>query len=242
MFSKEQILQEIRRTAEENGGKPLGINKFEIETGIKPHEWGKYWAKFSNAQKDAGFTPNQLQSAYPDDFLFEKVIALIRKIGNFPTSREMRLEKIHSPEFPDNSVFLRAFGSKQRLVEKIIEYCKTKGDLDDVIVLAESILGETKDKENSIDIKVPQNVGEVYLFKSGKYYKIGKTNDTVRRGNELRIQLPEKMDLIHSIKTDDPSGVEAYWHRRFASKRKQGEWFDLNTPDIKAFKRWKRIF
>jgi hypothetical protein len=30
----------------------------------------------------------------------------------------------------------------------------------------------------------------------------------VRRGAELRIQLPEKMDLIHSIKTDDPSGVE----------------------------------
>jgi len=72
-------------------------------------------------------------------------------------------------------------------------------------------------------------------------YKIGKTNDTVRRGNEIRIQLPERTDLIHSIKTDDPSGIEAYWHKRFETKRMNGEWFDLNSSDIKAFKRWRRI-
>ncbi len=47
-------------------------------------------------------------------------------------------------------------------------------------------------------------IGEVYLIKSGRYYKIGKTIDPVRLGAELRIQLPEKITLIHSIKTDDP--------------------------------------
>ncbi len=65
------------------------------------------------------------------------------------------------------------------------------------------------------------DIGEVYLFKSGRYYKIGKTKDTVRRGSEIRIQLPEKLDLIHSIMTDDPSGIEAYWHKRFALNRMQ---------------------
>ncbi len=84
--------------------------------------------------------------------------------------------------------------------------------------------------------------GFVYLFKSGRYYKIGKTKDMVRRGTEIRIQLPEKLDLIHSIQTDDPSGVEAYWHRRFDEKRMNGEWFDLNSADIRAFKRWRRIY
>lgn len=74
-------------------------------------------------------------------------------------------------------------------------------------------------------------LGEVYLAKSGRYYKIGRTNDRVRRGLELKIQLPEKLDLIRAIVTD-PSGVEAYWHRRFEAKRMQGEWFDLTAAEV----------
>jgi len=240
MSSKEKILEEIKRTAKENGGRPLGLARFERETGIKSYDWLKYWARFGDAMQEAGFEPNQLNSAYADEFLMEKIIYLIRKLGKFPTYREINVEKNHDPEFPDRKTFGR-LGTKHELANKVLEYCKSKTGYDDVIRLCDVVLGEQVEKKDSDGENGIENVGEVYLFRSGRYFKIGKTNDTVRRGNELRIQLPERMDLVHSIKTDDPSGVEAYWHRRFESKRMNGEWFDLNPVDIKAFKRWRRI-
>ena len=45
-MKKERILSEIRRTAEKNGGIPLGIDRFREATGIRKEDWyGIYWAK-----------------------------------------------------------------------------------------------------------------------------------------------------------------------------------------------------
>ena len=240
MQSKQDILNAIRQTAKENGGVPLGKGRFEKETGIKPYDWGKYWARFGDAQKEAGFSANILNAAYSDEFLFKKIANLIRKLGKFPIYKEIDLERrSNDPEMPWGKTFDR-FGSKEQFAQKVVEYCQKVGDYEDVIKLCLPVFENNK-KEDIDDTDTNFSVGAVYLFKHGKYYKIGKTNDTVRRGNELKIQLPENLDLIHEIKTDDPSGIEAYWHKRFEAKRMNGEWFDLNSNDIKVFKRWRKI-
>jgi hypothetical protein len=76
-------------------------------------------------------------------------------------------------------------------------------------------------------------------MKSGRFYKIGSSKNVERRNYELGIRLPEDLAILHKIRTDDPIGIENYWHNRFQAKRKQGEWFDLSNEDISAFKRRK---
>ena len=82
------------------------------------------------------------------------------------------------------------------------------------------------------------SVGFVYLkySRSLRLYKIGKANDSDRRGAGISLLLPEDLVSKHEIKTDCPYVLERYWHNRFRSKRKQGEWFDLNTSDVESFK------
>lgn len=235
--TKQDILNAIQTTAKENGGVPLGRERFIKETGISEYQINKFWPRWSEAQQEAGFEPNTLNAAHDLDFLKESFISLIREIGRFPTSPDLRFKRHQDPNFPDSKTFDR-LGGKNEKIQKIIEYAEQKGYSDVVSICAPILENAKNDTE---DVGSGEAIGEVYLFKSGRYYKIGKTNDTVRRGTELRIQLPEKLDLVHSIKTDDPSGIEAYWHRRFESKRMNGEWFDLNAADIKVFKRWRKI-
>lgn len=75
----------------------------------------------------------------------------------------------------------------------------------------------------------------VYMFKAGKYYKIGRTNDPTRRQREIKLQLPFEARMIHKIFTDDEVWLEKYWQDKFSSKWRNGEWYELSDEEVADF-------
>ncbi len=123
-MQKEDILAEIRLMAQDNGGKPLGRERFERMTGIKPNDWNKYWARFGDAQKDAGFEPNTLMAAIDDDDLLDKLAALTLELNKFPTHAERRIKSFSDASYPNEKTFQR-LGDKRTVMAKLIAYCST---------------------------------------------------------------------------------------------------------------------
>lgn len=236
MITKEEILEEIKRTAKENNGKPLGQKNFRNETDIRIWDWSRYWSKWGDAVEEAGFRRNKPWMKYKEGVVEKDAIYLIRKFGKYFTKMEMRLEKINNPKFHYAAIDKR---HKKDFITDLIRYCEKYPEYEDVLKICKPILKQS----DSDKLYEPDNIGigEVYLYKTGNHYKIGKSKDSVRRGKEIRLELPEDLILIHSIKTDDPTGIEQYWHNRFKEKRMNGEWFKLNPSDIKVFKKWRKI-
>jgi Meiotically up-regulated gene 113 len=241
---KAHILSEIVRTASANSDVPLGEARFESETGIRRPDWyGKYWAKWGDAVQEAGFAPNEFNPAFGDELLLGKYSRYARDLRRLPTAGELRLKRRNDPEFPSWNTFAR-FGGKAELVKRVMEFCRSDPGFENVVEQCEhylrSLMSAPDEDKPSAEKMV---IGYVYIIKHGsrREYKIGRTNNRLRREGEIGLELPEKIEPIHVIETDDPAGVEAYWHRRFAEKRMKNEWFALTSNDVRAFKRWRRI-
>ena len=236
-MNKQQILHEIRRSAQANGGCPLGRQAFAKETGIRVSDWyGKHWSRWGDALKEAGFVPNELQRPLDDEFLICKLIEFMRELQppRFPVAADLRIKARSTPGFPSHNAFER-LGTKSERVAKIAAHCTAAGGFDDIIALCRTVQPPKNPPREKPTVE--DQFGFVYLLRSGRNYKIGRSNSTGRREYELAIQLPDRAVLVHEIRTDDPSGIEAYWHHRFHSKRKNGEWFALEPEDVAAFKR-----
>lgn len=238
-MDKAHILAEIRRTAEANGGVPLGRSRFLAETGIRESDWiGKFWLKWNDAVREAGYEPNRKQEALDEDSLLEKLACLVRDLGHYPVAAEIRMRSREDKDFPSHNVFSK-FGRKAEVASALLTWCESHPGWDDVEAICAPLAESSREYEEACQaVKAPE-FGYVYLLKSGKYYKIGRSNAPGRREYELAIQLPERVKTVHTIKTDDPVGIESYWHRRFKERRKNGEWFELRREDVSAFRRRK---
>ena len=236
-MDKSHILSEIHRTAELNGGVALGKRRFLQETGIRESDWsGRYWLRWSDAVKEAGYTPNSMNRALDEEHLLEKLAQFTREIGHYPLVAELRMKSVADPAFPSHVTF-RRLGRKGHAAGRLAAWCELAGGWDDVKTISLAISTPDIAGQELAGADGFPETGFVYLLKSGKHYKIGRSNSAGRRHYELSIQLPDAAALLHEIATDDPVGIERYWHERFAHRRRNGEWFALTREDVSAFRR-----
>lgn len=233
MPSKEHIIDEIKRVAKKMGRAP-GRGVFEKETGIKTSEWhGVYWRTWGDAVEAAGLRPNTIQRKFSSEDVLVKYAQAVRHFGRIPAEIDIRMYSREHADFPGHSTFASHFGNKDGTVRALAEFVRRKDDYADLIELV-PLIEEVEQGEPG-----QTKEGHVYLLKSGDHYKIGRSDELERRVKQIAVNLPEAVTLEHSIRTDDPPGIEAYWHRRFADRRANGEWFKLTVADIRAFKRRK---
>jgi hypothetical protein len=245
MYSREDVLARLKDWSEENGGKTPSekvFYKFLGNFGVFDlHKLG--WPYYGKLVEEAGLKPNIFdKTKYTRDELCELFISVIREYDNWPSRGE--LEVLHhnkKDKYPDASTFYNKLGLVKNgdLAKSILDYIKDRDGYDDITVICKPVYDRYKNNEKTEETI---QTGFVYLCKSGNQYRIGMTNNPERRQGEVGVLLVDPYELIHIIETDDMRGVEDYWHTRFKQKLIRGEWFRLNSSDIKAFKRWKKIF
>ena len=233
MSERDAILAEIRRLHTELGASP-GIAKFCDEAGIPQSRFiGVYWARWSDALVEAGLSPNQLQGRFDGDQLLQGLAEFTRKAGRYPSNRDLRLAKRQGENVANEKVYSTHFGSAEGIRRALRAYCEANADFESVLpLIPEDHVTPEPYQDSSTD-------GHVYLLKSGAHFKIGRTDNLERRFREVTVALPEATEIVHSISTDDPAGIEAYWHRRFSDRRVRGEWFKLSRDDVRAFRKRK---
>src|SRR5688572_4880373 len=98
MVDKLTILNEIKRTAGENNGKPLGVARFADETGIRIADWfGKHWKHWAEALTEAGFSPNVLQQPHEEEVLLKAMAGLVLEIGGIPVKGDLLFKRKRDP-------------------------------------------------------------------------------------------------------------------------------------------------
>ena len=238
-MTKDDIAQRIRELAAERGGH-VSFYVFISETGIKDkwlrsQEWFTGW---NNLLTELGIETREFGvPSTPPLHIAKAVAVLIEREGRWPTEDALRRERKKNNSFPSLGVIspLRRSGELAKLIVAL-------GATDEQFAKASLIAKAYDTTETDAEELGPNEKvkGYVYLLRSGRRYKIGKSADPSRRYREVRLELPEETHQVHTIPTDDPTGIETYWHQRFAAKRiRNTEFFELDATDVQAFKRRK---
>jgi len=241
-LTRAQLIQEYQRIRAESPTAILGERTFQSITRLSRSNWrGKNgFRNFGELVTAAVGVANLPDRRRGKDFLISNLARLTQKNLRFPTEPDIFIERENNKDFPSKNA-LSKLGSYQERIRMVRQYATEHPEFADILDILPQI-SEPEDETEGRSQSATQ-AGYVYmaLLKLGqqKRYKIGKAVLVDRRQSQISIQLPEDLELIHSITTDDAYGIEAYWHKRFASKNTKGEWFSLSREDVQAFRRRK---
>ena len=212
-ITDEELLDDLRKISDSLGRVPKA-SEYDAQGKYNSATYSKRFGSWNEALSAVGIEPTKYINI-PDDLLMTNLEEVWLKLGRQPKRREMKRPLSRFSERP----YAQKFGTWKKALTKFVEFKNSQSEAT----------REGQQQSQSA-------AGHVYLIQSGKYFKIGKTNDLGRRSKEIAIELPEASAVIHTIQTDDPYGIEAYCHRRFKDRRKNGEWFELSEDDVRAFR------
>lgn len=224
-----RIVARIHEITAENDGTPPGLEQFAKKSGIKRSLYiGRIWARWGEALREAGFAPNEPNRRLDDDEMLAAVAGVARLLGRVPSVSDLKVYRAAGHDLPCPSAYTSHFGNKQGMLRCLKRWSAASAERADIAAMLPDIpyLPDAK----------AQIRGGVYLLRCGRAFKIGCSRTPDQRTGNLQRGLPLSAKLVHVIDTDDPYGVESYWHRRFAAKRVRGEWFRLASEDVAAFR------
>ncbi len=239
--AREEIIAEIHKFVATKHKSP-GERQFVAATRIKTSAWkGRFWARWSDAVREAGYDPNSMTPKIPEELILDQLASFVAKLGHFPVKDEINVQARATPGFPMWDTIKKRFGSMPGTAQALLRPSRESGNEGLANLCEERIAREAMKPApipNGESLRRKGKSGVVYLKYSPslRLYKIGKANDARKRGAGISLLLPEDLVHKHEITTDCPYILEKYWHSRFREKKRQGEWFDLTSSDLEAFK------
>lgn len=163
-----------------------------------------------------------------------------------------KLDGMTAQQIGDLVLVMRAHAASCLAFEVVHEWSYFKGGPDDHLVeiadilrphlgsrdvssAYQSITTELERRRRLDGVKPPRQRkgGYVYLAHADTgHYKIGYSVDPQNRIKHFDTQMPVKVEIVHTIQTDDMRRLEEELHGRFESQRVTGEWFDLGEDDV----------
>jgi hypothetical protein len=244
-ISRDEMIAFVQRSARANGNRPLGERAFFADTCLNRRDlWDVGVRSYGDLCELAGYSRNRLQTQLEPNRLLEALAVLTAEIERYPDHTDREIARRKNNAFPSYEAYRTAQSKNGPLANQLLEWCRTRP----AHAAAHRIVKEYVSRQDTAPASAHRRgkvvTGYVYLMRygtRGRKYKIGKSEDPPRRHSQISGMVPQELSIVHVIETDDPIGIEKYWHQRFDEKlvTNKKEIFQLEPGDIAAFKRRK---